>query len=206
LGQEYFPSVATSMGTLMLDFTLSGSRGTALTRAAWAVHPILALLLVLFVCLANITMLGVLTGLLVQTVKTVAEIEKEEKTTEHVVGTMEDLWKAFDCNSDGTVDQKEFDNMISFQDTARVLRTLDIDVEGLACISDFVFAENLGRLNRSAFLRMVLDSRSTKKATVKDHIETRKFVEARLFRLFQRGWAHGSRKATFLGQGENYSI
>merc|ERR550534_1159048 len=121
----------------MLEFTLSGSRGTGLMREAWAVQPFSGLLMLLFVLLANITMLGVLTGLLVQTVKTVAEVEKEEKTVQQLVSTMGELWKELithDRNSNGTVEREEFNELLSSKETARVMHTLDIDVEGLASV------------------------------------------------------------------------
>jgi len=188
LGKDKFPNVTTSMGTLMLDFTLSGSRGTALMRSAWAVQPIYGILMLLFVLLANITMLGVLTGLLVQTVKTVAEVEREENMVKELVNTMGELWKEMlqhDSNQNGTVEKHEFNELMSSKETARVLRTLDIDVEGLADVSDFIFAQNNGSISRKAFLEMVFDVRNNKKATVKDHIETRRFVEAQMLRIFK---------------------
>jgi len=94
-GKEWFPSVLTSMGTLMLECTLSGSRGTELMREAYAEHPFNAFLLLLFVLLANVTMMGILAGILVQTVRTVAEVEREEKTVRELVKTIKELWTLF---------------------------------------------------------------------------------------------------------------
>jgi voltage-gated sodium channel len=190
LGNEYFPTVATSMGTLMLDCTLSGTRGIALMRAAWAVHPIFAVMMLVFVLLANITMLGVLTGLLVQTVKTVAEVEKEEKAVQQLRDTMEEMWSLIlehDTDGDESIEPDEFADLIAEHDFARVLRTLDVDVEGLASVSDFIFAQNRGRLGRKEFMQMVLDVRNNKTATVKDHIETRRFMEAKLLKVGNGG-------------------
>jgi len=188
LGRELFPSVNSSMGTLMLECTLSGSRGTAIMRAAWQVHPVLGVMLMLFVLVSNITMLGALTGLLVQTVRTVAEVEKEEKSVKQLVCTMEELWSlllASDVGDDGKIGIHSFRDLLSDKHTAKVLRDLDIDVDGLASVSAFVFGQHHGRLGRKEFLRMVLDVRNSKKATVKDHIETRKFTQAALLRTFK---------------------
>jgi len=187
LGKEKFPNVATSMGTLLLDCSLSGSRGTALMRAAWDEHPIYGMMMLLFVLAANVTMLGVLTGLLVQTVKTVAEIEKEEKSVMQLVGSMDDLWKlmlSYDYDLDGKIDVSEFRDLLAVKETALLMQTLDVDVEGLANVAAFVFEQNRGFLRRKEFLQMVLDLRNSKKATVKDHIETRKFVYAALLKQF----------------------
>jgi len=188
LGREHFTTVGTSMATLMLDCTLSGARGTALMRAAWDVHPLFGMLVLFFVLVSNITMLGVLTGLLVQTVKTVAEVEKEEKSVRMLVRAMEDLWSYMlrgDTDDDGKIDMGEFSNVMKLKETARVMAALDVDVEGLASVSAFVFGQNQSRLGRKDFLQMVLDVRSSKKATVKDHIETRKFTQAALRETFK---------------------
>jgi len=189
LGQDKFPNMTTSIGTLMLDFILSGSRGTALMRSAWDVQPIFGVLMLLFVLLANITMLGVLTGLLVQTVKTVAEVEKEEIAGQQLASTMGELWKDMfdlDSNDNGKIRQHEFNELLSSKETARVLHTLNIDVEALADVSDFVFAQNNGSIGRQTLLEMAFDVRNNNKATVKDHIETRRFVQAEMFRIFKQ--------------------
>jgi len=179
-GKEWFPDVPTSMGTLLLDCTLSGARGTGLMRAAWKQHPLSGMMVLGFVLTANLTMLGVLTGLLVQTVKTVAEVEKEEKSVRTLVDSLDYLWRHvlthdYDCNS--VIDLDEFKDLLSLKQTATLMRSLDVDVEGLAGVCAFVFEQNQGSLGRQQFLQMVLDLRNSQKATVKDHIETRKFME-----------------------------
>merc|ERR1712008_630794 len=135
-------------------------------------------------------MLGVLTGLLVQTVKTVAEIEKEEKAVQQLRDTMEEMWSLIlehDTDGDESIEPDEFADLIAEHDFARVLRTLDVDVEGLASVSDFIFAQNQGRPGRKEFMQMVLDVRNNKTATVKDHIETRRFMEAKLLKVGNGG-------------------
>lgn len=170
------------MGTLMLECTLSGSRGTSLMREAYAESPIYAFLLLLFVLLANVTMMGILAGILVQTVRTVAEVEREEKTVKDLGKMIEKLWDLAqngDTDGDEKISAVEFNNLFSERDTARIMQTMDVDVEGLINVSGFVFEQMNGRLGMQDFLRMVLDLRGNKKATVKDHIETRKFIHSR---------------------------
>jgi voltage-gated sodium channel len=181
-GKEWFPTVMASMGTLMLECTLSGSRGTGLMREAYTEHPVYAFLLLLFVLLSNVTMMGILAGILVQTVRTVAEVEKEDKTFGNLVKTIKNVWNMavdIDSDGDGTVSAEEFGDLIKRGDTARVMHAMDVDVEGLISLSGFIFDQNQGRLGRQAFLQMVLDfRRGNKKATVKDHMETRKFIRS----------------------------
>lgn len=194
-GAEWFPSVLGAMGTLMLDCTLSGARGTSLIREAYKESVVYAGLLLCFVLLANVTMMSVITGVLVQTVKTVAGAEKEEKSVKDLISTMDALWHSAMKHNEGvsgTIDEVDLRNMMSIKETALIMRQMDVDVEGMETVSGFIFEQHGGRLSRKDFLKMVLDLRGSQKATVKDHIETRKFVHADLKR------AHGDlRVASF---------
>jgi len=183
LGLSRFPDVPAAMGTLLLECTLSGNRGTSLMREAFNQHPACAMLVLVFVLLANVTIMGVLTGLLVQTVKTVAEVEKEEKMVKELVRTMNQLWglvMEHDVDYDGFISTAEFWHLMELPDTVPLLQALDVDVEGLVNVSNFIFEQHNERLSRSEFLRVILDLRGSKKATVKDHMETRKFVSAQI--------------------------
>jgi len=183
LGISRFPDVPAAMGTLLLECTLSGNRGTTLIREAFNQHLACAMLVLVFVLLANVTIMGILTGLLVQTVKTVAEVEKEEKMVKELVRTMDQLWghaMEQDVDFDGFISTAEFWSLMELPDTVRLLQSLDVDVEGLINVHSFVFEQNNERLNRSEFLRVILDLRGSRKATVKDHMETRKFIGAQL--------------------------
>jgi len=85
-----------------------------------------------------------------------------------------------DADDDGKINMDEFTELLADKNTARLLLALDVDVEGLASVAQFVFQQHHGNLGRKEFLQMVLDVRNSNKATVKDHIETRKFTEATL--------------------------
>eukprot|EP00419_Tripos_fusus_P013211 CAMPEP_0172749232 /NCGR_PEP_ID=MMETSP1074-20121228/146878_1 /TAXON_ID=2916 /ORGANISM="Ceratium fusus, Strain PA161109" /LENGTH=80 /DNA_ID=CAMNT_0013581141 /DNA_START=1 /DNA_END=240 /DNA_ORIENTATION=+ len=80
------------MGTLLLDCTLSGAKGVHLIRDAYKEGLFYALFLLLFVLLSGITIMGTLTGLLVQTVRTVADVEKEEQTIRRMTQQIDEVW------------------------------------------------------------------------------------------------------------------
>jgi len=195
LGDVRFPDVPTAMGTLLLECTLSGNRGTNLMREAWIEHPAFALLLLFFVLLANVLIMGVLTGLLVQTVKMVAEVEKEEKMVKELVRTMDQLWALVmdqDEDYDGVLSTAEFWRLMENPDTCKLLQALDVDVEGLVNVASFVFEQHGGSLSRTEFLHVILNIRGSKKATVKDHMETRKFLNTKMVSIEQLiGDTHG---------------
>jgi len=188
LGTEHFETVMHAMGTLLLDCALSGTRGGPLMREAYSQHPIHSILIFAFVLLTNVTMMGLLVGLLVQTIKKVAEVEEDEKKEIRNKKTMHDFWRLIndvDENSDGYITIDEFHKLLSQRESVRLLKKMDVDPEGLVLLSDFVFAEGDGRLSQVDFNQWVLDMRGTQRGTIKDHIVTRKFVATKLMHSFQ---------------------
>jgi len=192
-GSKWFPDVLSAMGTLMLECTLSGARGTPLMREAYQESSFAAGMLMCYVLLANVTMMGVLTGLLVQTVKMVAEAEKEAMAMEDQVKTMDLLWRfalKHDDDMSGTIDEGEFRKMMAEKPTAKLLRRMKADVDDMRSVSGFVFEQHGGSLNKKEFMNMVLDLRGSQKATVKDHMETRKYFHAELKRIFEEPYGN----------------
>merc|ERR1712032_1699785 len=115
VGESHFSTVTAAMGTLLLDCTLSGTRGGLVMKEANADFAafdfFLSSLIFLYVLVANITLMGVLTGLLVQTVRTTAEVEKEETVVRHISDTVDGLWERimkYDENGDGVISLVEF--------------------------------------------------------------------------------------------------
>merc|ERR1719282_1397866 len=135
--------------------------------------------LLLFVVLANITMMGVLGGLLVQTVKTVAEVEKEESIVKSSAQTLEDLWAItieHDDDHDGFISKSEFMKLLDDDRTDKVLKKIDVNLPGLLNVVGFYCEQHDGKLSKTQFKRMILDLRGKNAAKVKDHVETRKFL------------------------------
>merc|ERR1712129_137795 len=110
--------------------------------------------------------------------------EKEEKSVKDLIQTMDQLWAwvmEHDEDGSGTIDELEFRSLMSVKATARILNSMDVDVEGLVNVAPFIFGQEAdGKLCRHKFLKMVLDLRGSKKATVKDHVETRKFLHGQV--------------------------
>mmetsp|Transcript_53971 Transcript_53971/g.167063 ORF Transcript_53971/g.167063 Transcript_53971/m.167063 type:complete len:181 (+) Transcript_53971:2-544(+) len=169
----------------MLEGTLSGSKGEMMIRAAHSESVFYAFLLLFFVLATNVTMMGVLGGLLVRTVMTVAEVEKEESTVRSMQQTMEDLWKvicAHDEDNDDCISAHEMRTLLKDKKTVKTLQNMGVDLEGLVNVSGFMFEQHDGLLTKPQFKRFVLDLRGKNAAKVKDHVETRKFVHALLKR------------------------
>mmetsp|Transcript_71540 Transcript_71540/g.141863 ORF Transcript_71540/g.141863 Transcript_71540/m.141863 type:complete len:516 (+) Transcript_71540:54-1601(+) len=192
-GAEQFRTVPHAIATLLLDCAMSGTRGGPLMKEAYQQHAIYSFLIFIFVLLTNVTMMGLLVGLLVQTIKKVAEVEEEEKKNIRNKETMVDFWnhvKEMDADNDGFITVDEFFNLLRQRKTVRLLKKMDVEPEGLILLSDFVFEDGHGRLSQVDFNQWVLDMRLTQRGTIKDHIATRKFMTSK-FRQFFKEAANG---------------
>jgi len=192
-GDRKFKSVPQAIATLLLDCALSETRGGPLMKEAYSQHPVFPFLIFIFVLLTNVTMMGLLVGLLVQTIKKVAKVEEEKKNMKNKE-TMDDFWNhvvEMDANNDGFITLDEFFNLLGQRQTAKLLKKMDVDPEGLILLSDFVFEEGNGRLSQVDFNQWVLDMRATQKGTIKDHIATRKFMTRKM-----KHYVHGVTNGT----------
>lgn len=142
---------------------------------------LLATMVFLFVLLANITMMGVLAGLLVQTVRTTAEVEKEEGAVRHVSDSIDDVWARiteFDTDGDGRISELELGPMLLDEHFARTLLNVGVDLDSFFDMSQFIFRQYGGSLAKKDFKKIILDLRGREQAKVKHHIETRKYVHS----------------------------
>merc|ERR1712032_1741518 len=137
VGESHFSSVTAAMGTLLLDCTISGTRGGLVMKEAnedfTPFNFLLTALVFVYVLLGNITLMGVLTGLLVQTVRTTAEVEKEESVVNHISNTVDSLWgrlMRFDSNGDGTIDEEEMQNLFQDVDFIHLMDSEGVDADG----------------------------------------------------------------------------
>jgi len=187
-GDERFSTVMQAMATLLLDCAITGTRGGPLMKEAYLQHPAYSILIFIFMLLTNVTMMGLLVGLLVQTIKKVAEVEELEKKEDKNKQNMTDFWehvRASDGDNDGYISIHEFYKLLGQRKTARLLKKMDVDPERLILLSDFVFDESDGRLSQEDFNQWVLDMRATQRGTIKDHIETRKFFTGKMKHFLQ---------------------
>lgn len=138
----------------------------------------------LFVILANVTMMGVLGGLLVRTVATTADVEKEEKSVKHTVDKVDSIWEEFcsiDADEDGKLSHSELCDLVQNDEVCKLLSTTGVDLDAVVNLSGSIFKQYGGALSKSQFTRMLLDMRSKNAARVRDHVETRRFTQAEIY-------------------------
>merc|ERR1712232_350861 len=180
----------TSMATLLIEAILSGTKGGPVMRETYDESPLAAVFLFVFVVTANITMMGVLGGLLVHTVRTVAEIEKEEHAVKDGLARFDCLWETFlkrhDVNGDGRISASELKLLFCDRKSKCILEQVDVDFNDLEDVSEFVFQEHGGTLSKSQLQKTILEFRSRNTAKVKDHVVTRRFFQSELQKFGNR--------------------
>jgi len=193
IGAARFASVPMAFMTLLVEATLSGSKGGILIVEATQEHLCYALLILAYVVVANITMMGIVSGLLVQAVKTVTEVEKAESSYTALFENLSDIWTlaiSKDTDGDGLIDLSEFEDIINDEAVSRVLEKADVDVGSLRECSGFMFNEQAsatgGKLTKKEFMQCVLPHRGKEVAKVKDHIQTRRYVYQQFVHTFRQ--------------------
>eukprot|EP00928_Gymnodinium_smaydae_P027304 TRINITY_DN21154_c0_g1_i1.p1 TRINITY_DN21154_c0_g1~~TRINITY_DN21154_c0_g1_i1.p1 ORF type:complete len:559 (-),score=58.93 TRINITY_DN21154_c0_g1_i1:173-1819(-) len=177
---NHFDTVLMSMGTLLLECTFS--RGNRVIRESNVESWSLSVVVFLFVLAANITLMGVLTGLLVHTVKTTAEVEKEEALVRHISDTVDLMWNSvnFDTDGDGLMSEPELMAIVDNPTFQMSLERVGVDMVALLDVSTFVFEEygNDNKLDKKGLKKVLFSLRGNQPARVKDHVETRKHVRS----------------------------
>lgn len=176
LGDKWFPSIPSAMANLMIEGCLKRDGGELLRESGDA-SLFIGCLYLMFVVLANVTVLGILGGMLVQTVRTTAEVEKEAIEIQYVTEQIKLVWETFtagyDEDGDGKVDAHELQLMLGNHGIAHILRNLDIDFECLVDISHAVLRKSHGGIDYKTFTKLVLDLRGKNTARIRDIIELR---------------------------------
>mmetsp|Transcript_41434 Transcript_41434/g.118266 ORF Transcript_41434/g.118266 Transcript_41434/m.118266 type:complete len:696 (-) Transcript_41434:239-2326(-) len=191
VGILHFGSIFGAMHTLLLDGTLLDGTGT-LVRALEEVNIGLVLLFYFFVLLAALTVMNMLIGVLCEVVSAVAATEREQIVVSTVKdGIMEIInTGGLDTNGDNQISKSEFVQMLDNPDACRLLTKVDVDVDSLVDLADFIFTnddeedeDSEKHLTFEEFMDIVLSLRGCNQAMVKDIVDLRKFIKTSLRQL-----------------------
>jgi voltage-gated sodium channel len=104
IGDTYFQTVPHAMNRLLLDGMLPWF--ARIVDDVSEENPLYWPAIVMFILLANVTVMNMLTGVLVEVVRTVAATEKEAMTVTHVSQQLREVMEQFQGNGDGDVQKK----------------------------------------------------------------------------------------------------
>eukprot|EP00419_Tripos_fusus_P073579 CAMPEP_0172885430 /NCGR_PEP_ID=MMETSP1075-20121228/128007_1 /TAXON_ID=2916 /ORGANISM="Ceratium fusus, Strain PA161109" /LENGTH=125 /DNA_ID=CAMNT_0013738713 /DNA_START=35 /DNA_END=412 /DNA_ORIENTATION=- len=100
--------------------------------------------------------------------------------------TLDSLWTCVlrhDDDGDSTITEQEFNKFMTAKETAMIMKSVGVDLDGLVKVSSFVFDQHDGAMSKNEFLGTILDLRGNNKASVKDHVETRNFIHKELHKV-----------------------
>merc|ERR1712137_1273477 len=134
VGSKWFSTVGMAMGTLLVDCMLSGAKGGPVMRDAWDSNPIIAILVFVYVLIAHIALMGVLTGLLLQTVRNTTVMEKEESFIRRINRCVDNVWTRIDFSAEREASDaahlrnaEEIQTILEEEEFIAMLSSLDVD-------------------------------------------------------------------------------
>lgn len=129
----------------------------------------------MYVCIASMTVLNMLIGVLCEVISAVAEKEKEEMMTEKVNEKFYDIVRKLDKNNDGQLSWTEFEEIIQNPTAIAALESVNVDPATLVDMAEDIFYEDEGQapgesvpVSFDEFMNMVLDLRGGQQATVEN--------------------------------------
>merc|ERR1719282_1551461 len=180
LHDSYFNNLTNTMKYLLLKGILPDQGPFVEILAEESIFY--AILMLVFILVGSLTVMNMLVGVLVEVVKTVSSIEKEQMDVNFVKNHLLLCIKSIDSNGDKHISKEEFEALLANADVARALQNINVDVVGLVDFMDYIFAEK-SDLSFPLFMETVLQLRGNNTATVKDIVDLRKFMAQELWNI-----------------------
>lgn len=171
IAEAYFSSVPESIHSLIIYGTFLDNLSDFILNVKAQSVPCF-LLTWLYICLASLTVMNMLIGVLCEVISSVATEERESMTVEKVSEKFGKIVEELDNDSDGTLSWEEFQKILTHPEGLKALDSLQVNAEIMVDMAEDYFFED-GEpvaMSFSEFMEMVLDSRSAQQATLKDII------------------------------------
>lgn len=178
LGTTYFSSVPHSMYSLLIYLTLLDSLAGFLEDLRENMWPLLCISVV-FICLAALTVMNMLIGVLCEVVSSVANTEKENIMALDVAEKLQTVLASIDIDHDNLISYEEFTEMIDKPEALRALEDAGVNPLALVDIAELIFFDNEEPVDLTfeTFMNMIMDMRDTNPATVKDVVNIWKQIK-----------------------------
>lgn len=149
-------------------------------------HIIYACLFFLFVVIGSITVMNMLTGMLVQVVQNIAEVEKEEMNLCWVKMELERVMDKVDANKDEQLNKDEVKALICDTEICKVFQDVGVDVVQLVEVAEFHIFKDRDYINFREFLDLVLQLRQAKSVCLRDIVHLQQYIANELAMVEER--------------------
>lgn len=166
---EYFSSVPEAMHNLLVFGTFLDNLSNIILETKED-DSFCLVVVWMYICLASLTVLNMLIGVLCEVISAVAQEEKESMMVDMVYEKFTTIVEALDENADGTLDWDEFQKILETPEALAALDSVNVDAEMMVDMAEDFFFEDGEPISVefSEFMSMVLDLRGGQPATVKD--------------------------------------
>ncbi|CAJ1354880.1 unnamed protein product [Effrenium voratum] len=137
----------------------------------------MACMVLIFILFGSLTVMNMLLGVLVEAIKTVSTIEREQLEVDFAKKALWELINKGDADEDGDnrISEQEFMNVLQKPQAVTALTSLGVDVEAALDYGKLLF-EDGEPLTFGDFMKGILTLRGSNQTTVKDIIDLRKFT------------------------------
>jgi voltage-gated sodium channel len=169
ISERYFPNVAIAMYSLFIYATFLDDLSVYMDDLRHDMWPLVFLSL-LFICLAALTVMNMLVGVLCEVVSETANREKQELVTAKVYEEMREIAQDLDQNMDAKISYKEFSNIVENKKALKALEEVGVNPVGIIDLAELFFFDEGEQieLEFDGFMEMILDLRSSNSCKVKD--------------------------------------
>ncbi|CAJ1417754.1 unnamed protein product [Effrenium voratum] len=180
LEQSFFSDMGTAVMSLILEWTSMLQRSVAqeaffqsVAKESW----FMACMVLIFILFGSLTVMNMLLGVLVEAIKTVSTIEREQLEVDFAKKALWELINKGDADEDGDnrISEQEFMNVLQKPQAVTALTSLGVDVEAALDYGKLLF-EDGEPLTFGDFMKGILTLRGSNQTTVKDIIDLRKFT------------------------------
>jgi len=129
----------------------------------------------MYVCIASMTVLNMLIGVLCEVISAVAEEEKESMMVDKVNEKFFSIVRDLDKDNDGTLSWTEFEDIMEMPEAIKALESVNVDPAVMVDMAEDVFWDDQGQepgqpvaVTFPEFMDMVLNLRGGQQATVEN--------------------------------------
>lgn len=189
VAKSRFETVPMALNFLMLQAVcgIDADVVNDLLDAGWLYY----LLFLLFVLVANLTIMNMLTGAVVDVVTSVGDGEREKAKEKHIDLALDVIAEKVDWDGDGFVDRQQLEEVLQDRATLLDIKHLEIDLVAFVAFIRFVLPDQgTGQLQVSDFCQILRLFMGNKPCGVKDVVENRQFLSMEIAHLEKRLLRH----------------